>query len=60
MAFSLISASFFLIVHMFPLDRNNSGLIFFYLSGWSHLSIGGLVYLLEMVSSGSVSPLFGI
>ena len=42
-----------------PLYRNNSGQIF-EMGGWSHHSTEGSVYLLEVASSGSISPLLGI
>ena len=44
----------------FPLDKNNSGLKFLKMGGWPHASTGGHAYLLEVVSSGSISPLLGI
>jgi hypothetical protein len=56
-AFPSASASIF--APAFPLDRNNSGLKMFRLvngpfHNWGH------AFLLEMVSSGSLSPLLGI
>ena len=44
----------------FPLDRNNSGSKILKMDGWPHHAIGSHVYLLEVVSSGSISPLLGI
>jgi hypothetical protein len=53
-----VSAPFF--VPAFPLDWNNSGLKILKMSGWSPASTGSHVYLLEVVSSRSISPLLGI
>jgi hypothetical protein len=47
-------------VPTFPLDRNNLGLNILKMGGWFLPSTGGPVYLLEMVSSGYMSPLLGI
>jgi hypothetical protein len=43
-------------IPLFPLDRNNSGLKFLKMGGWSPASTGSHVYLLEVVSSGFISP----
>jgi hypothetical protein len=52
-------------MHLFILtkffgDKNNSGSKIFKMGGWLHPSTGGPVYLLEVVSSGSIFPLLGI
>jgi hypothetical protein len=52
MACSSVSAPFF--NPAFSLDRNSSGLIFL---RWLHPSSGGLAYLLELISTGSISLL---
>jgi hypothetical protein len=56
LSFSLCS----IFVPTFPLDRNNSGLKILKMGGWSPASTGDHVYLLEVVSSGSISLLLGI
>jgi hypothetical protein len=56
LSFSLCS----IFVPVFPLDRNNSVLKFFKMDGWSLGSTGCHVYLLEVISSDSISPLLGI
>ena len=45
---------------VFSLDRNNSGSKKFKVGWWPHPSTGGLVYLLEVVFSGSIFSLLGI
>ena len=50
---------FFSFVPVFPLDRTILGKNF-EMGGWSHPSTGGRAYLLEVVSSGSLSPLMHI
>ena len=58
-AFLSISASFF--VPKFLLDRNNSGLNSLKMGGWSPTSTGDhVIYLLEVVSSSSISLLLGV
>ena len=47
-------------VPAFLSDRNNSGSNFLKIGGWPHPSIGAPVYLLGVVSSGSISLLLGI
>ena len=47
-------------VSAFPLDRKNSGSEILLMGRWPHASTRGHVYLLEVVSSGSISPLLGI
>jgi hypothetical protein len=55
--FSLCS----IFVLAFPLDRDNYELNFFrWGRGWPHPSHGGHVYLLEMISSGSIFLLLAI
>jgi hypothetical protein len=56
LSFSLYS----IFVPTYLLDRKNSGTKILKMSGWSHFSIEGHVYLLEMVSSGSISRVLGI
>jgi hypothetical protein len=56
LSFSLCS----IFASAFLLDRNNSGSKFLKKSEWPHLSTGVPVHLLEVVSSGSISPLLGI
>ena len=58
MAFPLVSVLLF--VPVFPLDRSNSELKFWRWVGDPHLSIGGCAYLLEVVSTGFLSPLLVI
>ena len=53
----LFSSLCFIFVPAFPLDRNNSRLKFLKMGGWPHPSTRDNVYLLEVVSSGSISPL---
>ena len=50
----------FISVPEVPLDRNNSGSKILKVSEWPHPSSGGPVYLLKVVSSGSISTLLGI
>jgi hypothetical protein len=45
---------------MFPLERNSSGLRKFVMGGWPHPSSEKLLYLLEVVFSGSIAQLLGI
>jgi hypothetical protein len=47
------------VLHLFPLDRNNSGSKILMMGGWSHASTGGHVYLLEVVSLGPIPLLLG-
>lgn len=47
-------------VPSFPLDRNNSELKFLMMGTWSPTSTGDYVYLLEVVSSSTISPLLDI
>ena len=54
------SSSLLHLVPSFPLDRNNSGSRNFKMGRCAHASNGGPVYLLEVVSSGSISPLLNI
>ena len=56
LSFSLVSIS----VPAFPLDRNNSGLKILKMGRWPPTSTGGYAYILEVVSSGSISPQLGI
>ena len=58
MAFPSASVPYF--VPVFPLDRNISGLKNAEMGGWPHSSSGDCAYLLEVVSTGSISPLLGI
>jgi hypothetical protein len=51
---------FFFFVLSFHLDRNNSGLNTLKMCVWSHASNMCHVYVLEVVSLGSISPLLGI
>ena len=53
LSFSLCSISF----SVLPLNRNKSGLKIFKMGGWPLHSTGDHAYLLEMVSTGSISPL---
>ena len=55
-SFSLCST----FVPSFLLDKNNSGSEILKVDGWLHLFPGGPVFLLEVVSLGSLSPLLGI
>ena len=60
-AVSLPSVSVPFFVSIFPLDRNISGLKFLRcMGGRYHSSTGGHAYLLEVVSTGCISPLLGI
>jgi hypothetical protein len=45
---------------VFPSEGNNSGSEFLKMGGWPHVSVGAHVYLLEVISSGSISTLLGI
>jgi hypothetical protein len=54
MAHPSVSAPFF--VPVLALDRNISGLKNFEMGEWPHPTIGGHAYLLEMVSTDSISP----
>ena len=56
LSFSLCS----IFVPAFPLTRNISGLKFLEMGGWPLVSTGGHIYLLEVVSSDSITPLLGI
>jgi hypothetical protein len=47
-------------VPAYPLDSNDSGLKFLKMYGWLPASTGGHVYLLEVVSSGSIPPQLNI
>ena len=51
---------FHIFVPAFPLDRNNSGPEILKVGGWPTVLTGGHVYLLEVFSSGSISPVLGI
>jgi hypothetical protein len=55
-SFSLSS----IFVPIFPLDRNISRIKNFEMGGWLHPSTGGHAYLLEVVSTGSISSLMCI
>ena len=60
---SLFDSSFNLFsifVPEFHLDKNNSGSKFLKVCWCPHSSTKGPVYLLEMISSSSISPLLGI
>ncbi|EDL41692.1 mCG148474 [Mus musculus] len=57
MAFPSVSALFF--VPAFPLDRYNSGLKFLRWVG-GPIPTGGCAYPLDMVSTGTISPLLGV
>jgi hypothetical protein len=56
LSFSLFS----IFVPAFPLDWNNSELTFLKMGGWPHASTEDPIYILEVVSSGPISPLLGI
>jgi hypothetical protein len=56
LSFSIVS----IFVPEFPLDRKNSGLKNLKMGVGSPASAGAHVYLLEVVSSSSISPLLGI
>ena len=58
MAFPSVSAPLFVLAFLF--DKRKFGLIFFKVGGWPHSSTGGHVYLLDVVSTGSISLLLGI
>ena len=58
MAFPSVSAPLF--VPAFPFDRRNSRLMFFEVGAWPHPSTGGHAHPLDLVSTGSISPLLGI
>jgi hypothetical protein len=47
-------------VPVFGLYRNNYGSKILKMGGWHSATTGGHVYLLDVVSSGSISPLFDI
>ena len=56
LSFSLCS----IFVTEFPLDWNNSGSKILMMGGWPYPETGGHVYLLDVVSSGSIFSLLGI
>ena len=61
----IVSGWFFLhsllhFVPVFPLDRKNSEVKNFEMCQWPYFSTWGHVYLLDLVSSGSISTLLGI
>lgn len=58
MAFPSISAPLF--VPAFPFDKEELWIYNFEVGGWPHLSTGGCAYPLDMVSTGSISPLLDI
>jgi hypothetical protein len=60
MTFSSVSAPLFFFCPCVAFSKNNSGLKMLQVSGWPHPSTGEYAYLLEVVSTGSISPLLGI